>query len=390
MDNERRKKLEETMKKFNKDQKSEVFSLGSEIKELPVIPSGIKRIDDFLGGGFKCGGHTIIWSPSASVGKTALMLKTIATAQKLGKFVCYVNTEKPIEPERFRFFDVNLDDMIYIEAPEDAEKALEALRTLCKNKVIDLFVIDSTNGLCPKCVQTELKTGKDRSLVKKNVATLPLVLSSFYNIVSAHIFRSKAAIIWVGQGRTQGIGSFFTRVGLSGGKAQEFYAYQIISLRKGDRDDNPKKPVKRYLLDKDNKLRYKTEKVDIGFGVVMKMQKTNSCKSVKENGILNVPFVHAKGFVDVVEETKGEIEISGTEEQKEIIAKMLVDKEFKKLTKDDKKPIHSAKDVAKETLNDTINVIQGNAKITELKITSKETLKEPKKRGRGRPKKEKK
>ena len=101
---ERRKKLEETMKKFNKDQKSEVFSLGSEIKELPVIPSGVKKIDEFLGGGFKCGGHTIIWSPSCSVGKTALMLTTIANAQSLGKLVCYVNTEKPIEPERFKFF----------------------------------------------------------------------------------------------------------------------------------------------------------------------------------------------------------------------------------------------------------------------------------------------
>lgn len=322
---ERRKKLEQTMKEFNKSHKSEVFSLGSEIKELNVIPSGIKKINDFLGGGFKCGGHTLIWSPSFSVGKTALVLTTIANAQKLGKLVCYVNTEKPIEPERFRFFDVNLDDMIYIEAPENAEKALEALRTLCKNKVIDLFVIDSTNGLCPKSVQEE-KGGKERSLEKKNVASLPLVLSSFYNIVSAHIFRSRASIIWVGQGRTQGIGTFFTRIGLSGGKAQEFYAYQIISMRRGQTNDAPTKAIKRYFLDKDEKLRYKTEDEAVGFDVVIKLQKTNSCKSAKENSELHIPFVYKEGFVSEFTKENQEIEITGTEEQKQEITNQLIKK----------------------------------------------------------------
>ena len=94
---ERRKKLQETIKEFNKTHKSEVFSLGSEIEELPVIPSGVKKVDDFIGGGFKSGGHTIIWG-TYGVGKTALVLTTIANAQREGKLVCFTNTEKPIEP----------------------------------------------------------------------------------------------------------------------------------------------------------------------------------------------------------------------------------------------------------------------------------------------------
>ncbi len=351
---ERRKKLEQTMKEFNKSQKSDVFSLGKDIKELPVIPSGIKDVDDFLGGGFKCGGHTLIWSPTYSVGKTALLLTTIANAQKLGKIVCYVNTEKPIEPERFKFFEVNLDEMIYIEAPENAEKALEAMRTLCRNKVIDLFVIDSTNGLCPKSVQEE-KGGKERSLEKKNVASLPLILSNFYNIVSAYIFRSRASIVWIGQGRTQGIGSFFTRIGLSGGKAQEFYAYQIVCMRRGQNTDAPTKLVKRYFLDKDGKLRYKTENVSVGFDVVMKLQKTNSCRSAKENAEMHIPFIYKKGFVSEFNKGEEEIEISGTEEEKEKINKILIDKgvivnkesKIIKMVKEEIEEISKIKDVSK-------------------------------------------
>lgn len=319
---ERRKKLDETVKQFNKDQKSEVISKGDEIENLPVIPSGIKRIDDFIGGGFKNGGHTIIWG-TYSVGKTALVLTAIANAQKEGKLVCFVNTEKPIEPERFEFFGINLDEMLYIEAPENAEKALEAMRRLCKDKVIDLFIIDSTNGLCPKSVQEE-KGGKERSLEKKNVASLPLILSNFYNIVNAHIFRSRASIIWIGQGRTQGIGTFFTRLGLSGGNAQEFYAYQIIFMRRGQNADSPMKSVKRYFLDPDKNLRYKTEKVAVGFDVVMKLEKTNSCRSAQEKSELHIPFVYKEGFVDEFNPEGQDIEIKGTEEEKEIITAELI------------------------------------------------------------------
>ena len=109
MVNERREKLMQTMKSFNKSQKAEIFTLGNEIEDTPLIPSGIELFDNAIGGGFKQGGHTIIWG-QYSVGKTALILHTIANAQLSDKLVCYVNTEKPIEVNRFKFFGINLDN----------------------------------------------------------------------------------------------------------------------------------------------------------------------------------------------------------------------------------------------------------------------------------------
>ena len=378
---ERRKKLDETVKQFNKDHKSEIISKGDEIENLPVIPSGIKKIDDFIGGGFKNGGHTIIWG-TYSVGKTALVLTAIANAQKEGKLVCFVNTEKPIEPERFEFFGINLEDMLYIEAPENAEKALEAMRRLCKDKVIDLFIIDSTNGLCPQSVQEE-KGGKERSLTKKNIASLPLILSNFYNIVNAHIFRSRASIIWIGQGRTQGIGTFFTRLGLSGGNAQEFYAYQIIFMRRGQNADAPVKSVKRYFLDPDKNLRYKTEKVPVGFDVVMKLEKTNSCRSAQEKSELHIPFVYKEGFVDEFNPEGQDIVIKGTDEETELIKTMLRDKGI----------FLGGEEIIKEKPSKIINMVKEEIEdISEIKDVSKskkeleKIIKPKKKSGRGRPK----
>lgn len=323
IDNERRKKLIQSMKNFNKSQKSEVFVFGNEIVDSECIPSGIESIDKFIGGGFKKSSHAIIWG-QYSVGKTALILTTIAHAQANGELVCYVNTEKPINKERFEFFGINLNDMVYIESPSNAEQALSAMRTLCKDKTINLFIIDSTNGLCPASVQ-ETKEGGERSLEKKNVAALALTLSNFYNIVNSDVFRSRAAVIWIGQARTKGIGSYFVHQGLSCGQAQEFYAYQIIYMRKGQKSNNPINKVKHYSLDENKKLRYKTEDEECGFSVILKLEKTNSSKSAKENSSIEIPYLYSKGFVNnfVPEET---FVIDGTDEEKDIITKMLVEK----------------------------------------------------------------
>lgn len=333
MNNVRREKLMETMKSFNKSQKSEIFTLGDSIVDCPLIPTGIKEIDKYIGGGVKQGAHTI-WYGQYSVGKTALVLTTIANAQKQGKLCCFVNTEKPIDRERFEFFGVNLSELVYIEAPESAEQALEAMRSLCKDKVIDLFIIDSTNGLSPKSSQEDAK-GNERSLEKKDVAALALVLSNFYNKVNSFVFKAKAAVIWIGQTRTQGIGTFFTKQGLSGGNAQNFYAYQIMYLRRAQKSNNPTRKVRSYFLDPDGKLRYQTIDEEYGYSVVLKLEKTNSSKSGIEKSEIEVPYYRETGF-NSCPEKELEIRIDAeNEEQKEVIKKMLIEKGVIELKVDD-------------------------------------------------------
>lgn len=322
---ERRKKLNETLKEFNTKQKAEIFTMGNEIETLGCIATGVKMADDFIGGGFKAGAHTIVWG-QYSVGKTAWILRTIAEAQRNGKLVCYVNTEKPIDRERFLFFGINLNELVYIEAPENAEQALEAMRTLCKDKVIDLFIIDSVNGLSPKSTQ-EGKEGAERALEKKDVSALALTLSNFYNKVNSHVFRSRSAVVWIGQCRTQGIGTYFVRQGLSGGNAQTFYAYQIIQMRRDEKSNNPTRPIRIYTLSSKGKPTYTTIQEEIGFGIVMKLEKTNSCKSAKEKSELRIPYYASTGFDEPKEEL--EIRYEGTPEQIATIKEMLEAKKAK-------------------------------------------------------------
>lgn len=324
--NERQKKLLETMKKFNKGQKDTVLDFAKNTEDLEVIPTGIKRIDEFLGGGSKRGTYCIYWG-GYSVGKTTLALQQIANAQKDGKICCYINLEKPIDQKRFKQFDVNLEELVLANHTRNAEQALSIIRTLCKDKVVDLIVIDSLNAMSPKA-ELESKGGKERDLEEKNIAELARTMSEFCRKVNPDIYRAKTSVIVIGQTRIGGIGTFFTRATLSGGEAIKFYAYNIVFMRKGQKSDSPASKFKEYYIDPDKKVRYRTVNEHIGFDVVLRMDKTNSSKSFKENEDIHIPFIYTEGFVDEVKESDDiPIKIDAkNDEEKEKIEEYLKEK----------------------------------------------------------------
>lgn len=379
---ERRKKLEETMKKFNKGQKDSILDFGVSHEESETIPTGIKLIDDFTGGGSKRGTFSIIYG-GYSVGKSTLVLQQIANAQKEGKICCYIDLEHTFNKERAGELGVNLDELILAEKCGNAEQALEIIRALCKEKVVDYFAVDSVQAMSP--LNEQENKGKERQLVEKEIAELARTLSKFFRVVAPDVFNAKASVVMIGQIRIHGIGTFFTRAGLTGGEALKHWANQMIFIRQGQGADAPTNAFKRYYYDPDGKLRYKTDKKKIGFDAVLKLEKTKSSKSQSEGSDIHVPFVFEKGFVDEVEEKDAEIEISGTDEEKEKITNELRDKgilnkysssatpevklEEKPLTRDFKETVEKRKECDPE--------------FKELVEKDK-----PKKRGRGRPKKE--
>lgn len=390
---ERRKKLESTMKDFNKKQKNSILDFGTSHEEMDVIPTGIKLIDDFTGGGSKRGTFSIIYG-GYSVGKSTLVLQQIANAQKEGKICCYIDLEHTFDKARATELGVNIPDLVIAEKCKSAEEALEIIRALCKEKVVDYFAVDSIQAMSP--LNEQENKGKERQLVEKEIAELARTLSKFFRVVAPDVFNAKASVVMIGQIRIHGIGTFFTRAGLTGGEALKHWANQMIFIRQGQGADAPVNQFKRYFLDPDKKLRYKTEKKKIGFDSVLKLEKTKSSKSQPEGSDIHVPFVFAKGFVDEVENKEVEIEISGTDEEKEIIKKQLtekgiledMEKGIYRSTEEPPKAILSAHDPLKGGY--TPHPIDEKGQIIPPKGGSGETKKEePKKKKRGRPKKEK-
>lgn len=404
MTSERRKKLEETMKKFNKNQKDSILDFGTSHEDLTSLPTGIKSIDDFKGGGSKRGGFDVVYG-GYSAGKSTLILQQIGTLQKRGFICCYIDLEHSFEKPRAKALGVNLEELVLAENCTNAEQALEIIRALCKEKAVDYFAIDSVQAMSP--LNEQENKGKERQLVEKEIAELARTLGKFFRVVAPDVFNAKASVVMIGQIRTQGIGTFFTRAGLSGGQALLHWANQITFMRQGQGNDAPTDSVKKYLYDKDGKLRYKTEKKKIGFDAVLKLEKTKSSDSATEGSDIHVPFVFAKGFVDKVEQKEVEIEVSGTDEEKEQITAELILKGIipGKVIKDEKMNTEKDLDDVKvepgkmETLEigaklipdkkeRTVRADPKNSKITKEDAKASAKL-IPKKRGRGRPKKEK-
>jgi protein RecA len=325
MDNERKKKLLETMKQFNKSQKEEILFFGDEIENQELISTGLSFLDNYLGGGIKRGTHTILWG-DYSTGKTSLALQIIGNAQKEGKLCAYINLEKPVDQERFEAMGVNLKELIRADCTKNAEQALTIIKTLCKEKVIDLIVIDSIQSLSPKA-ENENK-GKERELDEKTMAELARTMSEFCRRVNPDVYKAKAGIIWIGQLRTN-IGSFYSGAILSGGNAIKFYAYQIVFMRKGQQTDAPCQKFKTYWLDPEGKLRYETVSEAIGHDCVLRMDKTNSSKSVKEKVEKHFAFLANKGFVDNYD-SNADIQIridpEAPEPEQEKIKEMMIEK----------------------------------------------------------------
>jgi len=189
---ERRKKLEMTMKEFNKKQKNSILDFGTSSKKLEVIPTGIKLIDNFVGGGMKRGSFSIIYG-GFSVGKSTLVLQQIANAQKQGHICCYIDLEHSFSKERATQLGVNLDELILAEKCTNAEQALEIIRALCKEKVVDYFAIDSVQAMSP--LNEQENKGKERQLVEKEIAELARTLSKFFRVVAPDVFNARASVM---------------------------------------------------------------------------------------------------------------------------------------------------------------------------------------------------
>jgi len=224
---------------------------------------------------------------------------------------------------------------------------------------------------------------QERGLDKRNVAALPMTLSNFYNVVNAQVFRAKAAVVWIGQLRTKGIGSYITMDGLTGGNAQTFYAYQIIKLRHGQKADNPQIKVPNYFIDPDGKLRKETKSSDAGFDVVVKIDKTNSSKSLKQGEEIHVPYYYESGFAPQ-EINESTFTIEGTDEEKVIIKQHLIKKG---IIKDDHDTIRISKDCKwtenfKSPTEDVQPTLEGESDRAHLELDEK--IKPTAKKQRGR------
>lgn len=210
--------------------------LGSQdlsIKIKGVISTGCPSIDAAIGrGGIPLGRLTILHGQEGS-GKTTLALHLVASCQKAGGIVIYLDKEYKLDPEYAAALGVD-DQRLIIVQPSHLERAFELMEKVI-NKVAAhrkagndtpiLIVLDSMNAAITKAQY-------EGEWEDKHYAPQARVFSSSLPKLIPLVSKERVALLFISQIRKK-IGVMFgSDEEICGGQAPKFYASLIMGITK--------------------------------------------------------------------------------------------------------------------------------------------------------------
>lgn len=207
--------------------KGSIVRLGDKtVQKMDVIPSQCLPLDLALGvGGFPKGRIIEIYGPESS-GKTTLALHAIASCQKQGGTVVFIDAEHALDAVYAKNLGVDIDNL-YVIQPDSGEQALDNLDTLVRSNSVDLIVVDSVAALTPKA-EIEGEVGQS------TIGQQARLMSQGLRRVTSVISKANTCVIFINQLREK-VGVMFGNPETTpGGKALKFYSSIRIDVRKGD------------------------------------------------------------------------------------------------------------------------------------------------------------
>jgi len=200
--------------------------------KVEIIPTGSIALDAALGiGGIPRGRVTEIYGAEAS-GKTTLALHILASAQKSGGEVAFIDAEHALDPVYAEKLGVNIDALL-VSQPSNGEQALEITEMLVRSNAIDVIVIDSVAALVPRA-EIEGEMGDSHMGLQARL------MSQALRKLTGFVSQSKCAVVFINQIRMK-IGVMFGNPETTtGGRALKFYSSvrldvrRIASIKEGD------------------------------------------------------------------------------------------------------------------------------------------------------------
>lgn len=232
MDPNKLKALETVIGQLDKTYgKGTVIKLNEDAREdVEVIPTGSLTIDLALGrGGIPRGRITEIYGPESS-GKTTVALHILASAQKMGGVVAFIDAEHALDPEYAAAIGVDMDSLL-VSQPDSGEQAFEIVEALVRSNAIDAIVIDSVAALVSSA---EL----DGDMGDTHVGRHARMMSQALKKLAGYINKANVAVIFINQLR-QKIGVMYGNPEVTtGGMALKFYSSVRLDVRRGEQLKN--------------------------------------------------------------------------------------------------------------------------------------------------------
>ena len=205
--------------------KGAIMRLGDDIPvNVEAISTGSLSLDLALGiGGVPRGRIVEIYGPESS-GKTTLALHILASAQKEGGEVAFIDVEHALDPVYARALGVDVDGLL-VSQPDTGEQALEITEALVRSGAIDVIVVDSVAALVPRA-EIEGEMGDS------HVGLQARLMSQALRKLAGAISKSNCVAIFINQLREK-VGVMYGNPEVTpGGRALKFYSSVRIDIRR--------------------------------------------------------------------------------------------------------------------------------------------------------------
>ncbi len=205
--------------------KGAIMRLGDDIPvNVDAISTGSLSLDLALGiGGVPRGLIVEIYGPESS-GKTTLALHILASAQKGGGEVAFIDVEHALEPAYARAVGVNIDDLL-ISQPDTGEQALEITEALVRSGAVDVVVVDSVAALLPR---SEL----EGEMGDSSVGVVARLMSQALRKLAGTISKTNCIVVFINQLREK-IGVMYGNPETTpGGRALKYFSSVRIDVRR--------------------------------------------------------------------------------------------------------------------------------------------------------------
>ena len=223
---DKKKALETALAQIEKNfGKGAIMRLGDDIPvNVEAISTGSLSLDLALGiGGVPRGRIVEIYGPESS-GKTTLALHILASAQKTGGEVAFIDVEHALEPAYARALGVDIDSLL-ISQPDTGEQALEITEQLVRSGALDVVVVDSVAALLPR---SEL----EGEMGESSVGVIARLMSQALRKLAGTVSRTNCIVVFINQLREK-IGVMYGNPETTpGGRAQKSFSSVRIDVRR--------------------------------------------------------------------------------------------------------------------------------------------------------------
>jgi len=219
------------------------------LDQLTGSYSGDRGAEQFIEGGFPMGRYTVVWGVEQA-GKSTLMFRFIANAQRQGKLCLLVDAENRATADWMARQGVDLDTLLW-HSGGIMEEGLQDLVNMIE--LVDFVVVDTVHALVPKA-EVEDNKGKARDLRQDApMGRQAFALNKFFKVATARVAKAQVGVVLVGQARDAAEAQRPVKT-LSGGNALRHYATLRLKISKitakdkvaqiGLTDQVPKKKVR--------------------------------------------------------------------------------------------------------------------------------------------------